>query len=154
MLVIDQDGNKLGVISRAAAFKKAEAADLDLVLIAPGGKPPVAKIVDYGKYRYEKKKRESEAKKNQKVVEQKEVRITPNIGQHDLDVKIRNAQKFLSKGNKVKLSLQFRGRENANREVGFATMDRALDTLKDVADIDKSPKLNGRFYDAYLAPKK
>lgn len=153
MLVIDSKGNKLGILSRQVALKKAEEQELDLVLIAPKANPPVAKIIDYGKYKYEKKKREQDSKKKQKIIEQKEIRITPNIGQHDLDVKIKNAQKFLEKGKKVKLSLSFRGREMANKEVGFLTMQRAIDALSSIAEIEKKPQLNGRFYDAYLAPK-
>ena len=154
MLVLSPEGEKLGVMSKADAMAEAAKFELDLVLIAPQGKPPVAKIVDYGKYRYERKKKEQENKKKQKTVEQKEVRITPSIGQHDMETKARNAVKFLAKGHKVKVSLAFRGRENANKEFGMETMRRFLDLIGEEGTLEKEPKLNGRFYDAYLAPKK
>lgn len=154
LLVLTASGEKLGVISRAEALKKAEEAELDLVLIAPNGKPPVAKIVDYGKYKYEKKKAESAAKKNQKVVELKEIRITPNIGQHDLETKLKMGRKFLLKGNKLKISLKFRGRENLNKEFGATTLRNAIDMLSDIAEVEKEPKMNGRFLDVILKQKK
>ncbi len=154
LLVITADGEKLGVISREVALKKAEDAELDLVLIAPNSTPPVGKIVDYGKYKYEKKKAEQAAKRNQKVVELKEIRITPNIGQHDLETKLKNGRKFLKNGDKLKISLKFRGRENLNKDFGAKTLKRAVDMIKDVSDIEKPPKESGRFLDVILKPKK
>lgn len=155
LLVIDPDGEKLGVMSKSEALSKADALELDLVLIAPGGQPPVAKIVDYGKYKYEKKKKEQEAKKNQKVIETKEIRLRPNIGQHDIDTKIKHARGFLEKGNRVKVSLSFRGRELANKEVGFETLQKFVDSLAGVSTPDKPPKFNnGRFLDVLLMPTK
>ncbi|NOQ50066.1 MAG: translation initiation factor IF-3 [Mycoplasmataceae bacterium] len=154
MLVIDQNGDKLGILSKQDAIKKAQAADLDLVLISDKGDIVVTKIVDYGKFRFERKKQEQENKRNQKVVENKEVRLSPNIGRHDLDVRMRNAQKFLEKGARVKVSLAFKGRQMANKEIGFETMKLFLKELESVAQIDKQPRLNGRFLDAYISPIK
>ena len=125
-----------------------------MVLIAPNANPPVAKIIDYGKYRYDKKRKEKEIKKNTKIVEQKEVRLSANIGEHDLNVKIRNAIKFLERGDKVKISLAFKGRELANQEVGRKKMQGFLDAVEEISVIVKEPVLTGRFYNAYLAPKK
>ncbi len=153
LLVITFDGEKLGILSREEALREADKRELDLVLIAPQGKPPVAKIIDYGKYRYDKKKKEQEIKKNTKIVEQKEIRLSANIGQHDLDVKIKNAIKFLEKGNKLKVSLAFKGRELSNTEVGKEKMNIFLEEIKEFSVIEKEPKLIGRFYNVYLAPK-
>ncbi len=140
-------------MSKRDALNKADEYNLDLVLIATNGNPPVAKIIDYGKFKYERKKKESEAKKNQKVVETKEIRLRPNIGQHDVDVKIKNARKFLEKGNRVKVSLSFRGRELANTEVGKETLQKFVETLSDISTPDKPPKMvNGRFLDVLLMP--
>ncbi len=155
LLVITPDGEKLGVISKAEALKKADEYELDLVLIAANGNPPVAKIVDYGKFKYERKKKESEAKKNQKVIETKEVRLRPNIGQHDIDTKIKAARGFLEKGNRVKISLSFRGRELANTDIGKQTLESFVEALSDIASPDKPPKMvNGRFLDVLLMPNK
>uniref|UniRef100_A0A6A7G646 Translation initiation factor IF-3 n=1 Tax=Hirondellea gigas TaxID=1518452 RepID=A0A6A7G646_9CRUS len=154
LLVIDQNGEKLGIISRAEALRKADEAELDLILISDKGEITVAKIADYGKFKYERKKKESETKKNQKIIETKEVRLRPNIGQHDLDVKIKAARKFIEKGNRVKVSLSYRGREMANKEVGLQTINNFLDQFEDIAQIDKRPKLTGRFLDAYISPIK
>ena len=141
-------------MSRKEALNKADEYELDLVIISDKGEIAVAKIIDYGKFKYERKKKESEAKRNQKQVETKEVRLRPNIGQHDLDVKIRAAIGFINKGNRVKVSLFYRGREMANKEVGFETISKFLDSVKDIAQIDKQPKMNGRFLDAYISPIK
>ena len=154
MLVITFEGEKLGVMSKKEALTKADDLDLDLVLISDKSEMPVTKIIDYGKFKYERKKKESEAKRNQKQVETKEVRLRPNIGQHDLDVKIRAAIGFINKGNRVKVSLSYRGREMANKDVGFETINKFLKSLEEVAQIDKEPKMNGRFLDAYISPIK
>ncbi len=154
LLVIAPDGEKLGVISKQEALKKADEYELDLVLITDKGEVSVAKIVDYGKFKYERKKKETEAKKNQKQQELKEIRLRPNIGIHDIETKARNAKKFLEKGHKVKVSLSFRGREMANKDVGFETIKKFIEGLEDIAVIDKRPKLNGRFLDAILSPIK
>ncbi len=154
MLVINPAGEKLGVMSKNDALKEASKFDLDLVLISDKGTVAVTKIVDYGKFKYERKKRESENKKNQKIIENKEVRLSPNIGQHDLDVRVKNAIRFLEKGSRVKVSLAFKGRQMANKDIGFETMKNFLDQLDEIAQVDKKPRLNGRFLDAYISPKK
>ncbi len=154
LLVIGPDGQKLGVLSKEIALKKASEYDLDLVLISDKGTVAVAKIIDYGKFKYERKKRESENKKNQKIVETKEIRLRPNIEKHDLETKQKKAREFLKKGNRVKVSLSFRGREMSNKDVGLTTINNFLDSLKDIAQVDKEPKLNGRFLDANISPKK
>ena len=141
-------------MSRKEALNKADEYELDLVIISDKGEIAVAKIIDYGKFKYERKKKESEAKRNQKQVETKEVRLRPNIGQHDLDVKIRAAIGFINKGNRVKVSLSYRGREMANKDVGFTTINKFLNSMEDIAQIDKQPKMNGRFLDAYISPIK
>ncbi len=124
-------------------------------MIAGNAKTPVAKIIDYGKYKYERKKKESESKKNQKAVETKEVRLRPNIGKHDLEVKIKAARGFIKKGNRVKVSLAFRGRELANTEVGINTLNTFVNSLSDISTPDKPPKMiNGRFLDVLLMPNK
>ncbi len=154
MLVIDPTGEKLGVMSKKEALNEAFRLDLDLILVSDKGSIAVARIADYGKFKYERKKRESENKKNQKIIENKEVRLSPNIGQHDLDVRARNAIRFLEKGSRVKVSLAFKGRQMANKDIGFETMKNFLKQLDDIAQVDKQPRLNGRFLDAYISPKK
>lgn len=154
LLVIANDGEKLGVMPKHDALRKADEADLDLVLISDKGEIAVAKIIDYGKFKYERKKKESENKKNQKIVETKEIRLRPNIGQHDIETKARHARAFLSKGHRVKVSLSYRGREMANKDVGVSTINKFLDELSDIAQIDKRPKLTGRFLDSYISPIK
>ena len=153
-MVITYKGEKLGVMSKSEALKKADEYELDLVLISDKGNIPVAKIIDYGKFKYERKKKESENKKKQKQNETKEVRLRPNIGIHDLNVKIKSARGFILKGNRVKISLSYRGREMANKEVGVETINKFLNELKDIAQIDRQPKMNGRFLDAYISPLK
>ena len=154
LLLISPDGEKLGVVSKAEALKKADEYDLDLVLITDKGEVAVAKIINYGKFKYERKKKESENKRNQKQIETKEVRLRPNIGQHDLETKIRHAIAFIKKGFRVKVSLSYRGREMANKDIGFETLKRFLKAMEGVAQIDKHPKMNGRFLDAYISPEK
>ena len=126
------------------ALKMAQALDLDLVKVAPQAKPPVCKIMDYGKYRFEQAKREKEAKKNQKIIEVKEVRLSLNIDINDFNTKLRNAIKFLSDGNKVKVSVRFRGREMAHPELGATILQKFIDGCAEVGSVDKQPKLEGR----------
>ncbi|BDV03592.1 MAG: translation initiation factor IF-3 [Candidatus Hepatoplasma scabrum] len=154
ILVIGPNGEKIGILSRQEALNKAEQEELDLVIISKNATVPVAKIINYGKFRYERKKREQENKRNSKTVEQKEIRISANIGINDLLVKIKFARKFIEKGNNLKISLAFKGRQIINKEVGFNKMKQFIDELSDVAQVDKKPQLNGRFYDAYLSPIK
>ena len=142
--LIGPDGAQLGIVSSREAFAKAQEAGLDLVKIAPQAKPPVCKIIDYGKYRYEQQKREKEAKKKQKIVTLKEVKLRPHIEDHDFYVKMKNASKFLAEGNKVKVTIMFRGRELSHPELGMAVLTRFAEELKETASIEKAAKLEGR----------
>ena len=140
-------------MSAAEALKIAESKNLDLVKIAPAAKPPVCKIMDYGKFRFEKAKREKEAKKNQKIVEIKEIRLSLNIDTHDFDTKINHARKFIGSGDKVKVSIRFRGREMAHTELGGQLLERFIENAKDSCVVEKQPKMEGRSMAAYLGPK-
>ena len=151
--VISNDGEQLGIMSAAEALKIAESKNLDLVKIAPAAKPPVCKIMDYGKFRFEKAKREKEARKNQKIVEIKEVRLSLNIDTHDFETKINHARKFISSGDKVKVSIRFRGREMAHPELGLTIMNRCAEAMADCASVEKPAKLEGRQMLMFLAPK-
>ena len=142
--VIDENGEKIGVLSLDAAIEKAEDRDLDLVLVAPNAVPPVCKIMNYGKYKFEQAKKEKESRKNQKTVEIKEIRVTPNIGTHDFEFKSRNARSFLESGNKVKFTLRFRGREMNNVESGEDILNRFIESLSDIATVEKKPFLEGK----------
>ncbi|ATZ16285.1 translation initiation factor IF-3 [Entomoplasma freundtii] len=155
ILVIDQFGNKRGVLSKGEAIGLAERAGLDLMQVGtqPDG-TAIAKIVDYGKYKYEQQKKQKEAKKNQVKTENKEIRLTVNIGEHDLDTKARKAREFLEEGNRVKISLKFRGREITYLDLGKATLERFYKKIEDIAKIEKEAKLNTRFLDMYVVPKK
>ena len=141
--VISEDGEQLGIMSSKDAMKLAREAELDLVKIAPKAQPPVCKIIDYGKYKYELARKEKEAKKKQKTVEVKEVRLSPNIDTNDLNTKMNNAKKFITKGNKVKVTLRFRGREMAHMQQSKHILDDFAEMLKDVAAIEKPAKLEG-----------
>ncbi|MGI6151490.1 MAG: translation initiation factor IF-3 [Christensenellales bacterium] len=151
--LIDENGEQLGVMSTAAALSIAEQRNLDLVKVAPQSKPPVCKIMDYGKYRFETIKREKEAKKHQRVIEMKEVRLSATIDQHDLEVKAKAASRFLADGNKVKASIRFRGRQATHSEIGREVMNQFYEILKDQCVIDKPPKLEGRNMTMFLSPK-
>ena len=142
--VIGENGDQLGIMSPKEAMKLAQEADVDLVKIAPKAQPPVCKIIDYGKYRYELARKEKEAKKKQKTVEVKEVRLSPNIETNDLNTKVNNAKKFISKGNKVKVTLRFRGREMAHVQQSKHILDDFAKMLEDVAVVEKAAKLEGR----------
>ena len=152
--LIDENGEQLGIMSARDAQLKADEADLDLVMIAPKAKPPVCKIIDYGKFRYEQTRKEKEAKKKQKTVEVKEIRLSPNIGANDLKTKATNARKFLSKGNRVKVTVRFRGREMAHQQNGRDILDAFVETLSDIAQVDKEPKMEGRNMSMVLTEKK
>lgn len=152
--LIGVDGEQLGVMSSRDALKLAQEADLDLVKIAPTAKPPVCKIIDYGKYRYELARKEKEAKKKQKTVEIKEIRMSPNIESNDLNTKMNAAKKFLSKGDKVKVTLRFRGREMAHMQTSKHILDDFAEQLAEVAVVEKAPKLEGRSISMVLAEKK
>ena len=152
--VISSNGEQLGIMSSKEAMKLAREAELDLVKIAPNAKPPVCKIIDYGKYRYELARKEKEAKKKQKTIDVKEVRLSPNIDKNDLNTKINQARKFLSKGDKVKVTLRFRGRELAHVNASKYILDDFAKALEDVATIDKKPKFEGRSMIMFLTQKR
>ena len=152
--MIGENGEQLGIMSAKAAYKLAKEAELDLVKIAPTAKPPVCKIIDYGKYSYELARKEKEAKKKQKVIEIKEVRLSPNIDSNDLNTKIASARKFIEKGNKVKVTLRFRGREMAHMNASKHILDDIAENLSDVAVVEKAPKVEGRSIGMVLAEKR
>ena len=152
--VIGEDGEQLGIMSAKEALKLAEEAGVDLVKIAPTAKPPVCKIVDYGKFKYEQTRKEKEAKKKQKVVEIKEIRLSPNIDTNDLNTKINAAKKFISKGDRVKVTLRFRGREMAHMNTSKHILDDFAQALAGVAVVDKAPKVEGRSMTMFLAEKR
>ena len=152
--VIAENGDQLGVMPVKEAMKLAQEAELDLVKIAPKAPPPVCKIIDYGKYRYELARKEKEAKKKQKTVEVKEVRISPNIDTNDLNTKVNNAKKFIAKGNKVKVTLRFRGREMAHMQQSKHILDDFAEMLAEVAVVEKPAKLEGRSMSMVLTEKR
>lgn len=152
--LIGEDGAQLGIMSPREAMRLAEEAGLDLVKIAPTAKPPVCKIVDYGKYRYEQARKEKEAKKKQKTIDVKEIRMSPNIDTNDLNTKVNAARKFLTKGDKVKVTLRFRGREMAHMANSKHILDDFAQMLSDVAVIEKQPKVEGRSMTMFLTEKR
>ena len=152
--LIDENGEQLGVVSGQDAMKLAMEKNLDLVKIAPQSKPPVCKIMNYGKYRFDQVKKEKEAKKKQKTMEIKEVRLSPNIDEHDLNTKLKNAAKFLEKGDKVKVSVRFRGREMTHTEIGKEVLEQFAKGISEVGAIDKAPKMEGRSMVMFLMPKR
>jgi translation initiation factor IF-3 len=152
--LIGEDGEQLGVVSAKDAMKLAKEANLDLVKIAPTAKPPVCKIIDYGKYRYELARKEKEAKKKQKTTEVKEVRLSPNIDENDLNTKINQARKFLEKGDKVKVALRFRGREMAHMGTSKQILDTFYAKLEDIAVVEKPAKLEGKSMIMFLSEKR
>lgn len=151
--LIDQNGEQLGIKSKNEALEIAARANLDLVLVAPNAKPPVARIMDYGKYKFEQQKKEKEARKKQKVINIKEVRLSPTIEEHDFNTKLRNARKFLEKGDKVKASIRFKGRAITHKELGQKVLDRFAESCDDVATVETKPKMDGRSMFIVLAPK-
>lgn len=152
--LVGSDGEQLGVVSSSEAQKIADEKELDLVLIAPTAKPPVCKIMNYGKFLYEQTKKDKEAKKNQKVINIKEVRLSPTIEAHDIEIKANNARKFLNAGNKVKVTVRFRGREADYSFKGNKILNYFYEKLEEVGVIEKAPKLEGRNMIMILAPKK
>lgn len=152
--LIGENGEQLGIMSAREAMRIAEEAELDLVKIAPTAKPPVCKIIDYGKYRYEMSRKEKEARKKQKTVELKEIRLSPNINSNDLNTKMNAARKFLSKGDKVKITLRFRGREMAHMNASRHILDDMAASLSEIAVVEKAPKVEGRSISMVLAEKK
>jgi len=154
VLVIDENGEKRGVMPVEEALALAEEAGLDLVEVAPNAEPPVCKILDYGKYKYEAQKRAAEARKKQKTIEVKEVKMRPTIDTHDYEVKMRNLRKFISKGDKVKVTIRFRGRELAHTDLGRELMQRVLADAGDDVKVELMPKMEGRQMVMILAPEK
>ena len=152
--LIGENGEQLGIMSAREAMKRAQEAELDLVKIAPTAKPPVCKIIDYGKYRYEMARKEKEAKKKQKIIEVKEVRLSPNIDSNDLSTKINAARKFIQKGNKVKITLRFRGREMAHMNASRHILDDFAKELADIAVVEKPSRVEGRSIVMFLTEKR
>ena len=151
--LIGEDGAQLGIMSAKEALDIAISQELDLVKIAPTSNPPVCKIMDYGKYRFEQAKREKDAKRNQHVIEVKEIRMSPSIGVNDFNVKLKNAQKFLKDGDRVKVTVRFRGREMAHTNIGEELLTKFAEECAELATVDKNAKLEGRFMTMFLSPK-
>ncbi len=151
--LIGDQGEQLGIMSAQEALKIAAEREMDLVKIAPGSNPPVCKVMDYGKFRFEQTKKEKEAKKNQRVIEIKEIRMSPGIGENDFNTKLKNGQKFLNDGDRVKVSVRFRGREMAHTEIGEQLLKDFAAKCADIATLDKNPKLEGRNMSMFLSPK-
>ena len=154
VLLISETGEQLGKMSSKAAYDIAVKSDLDLVCVAPNANPPVCKIMNYGKYRFEQQKKAKENKKKQHTVEIKEIQLTPQIGQHDIDTKARAARRFLEDGNKVKVGVRFRGRQMTHLEVGEEVMNKFIATLEDIATVEKVPFMEGKWLNAVLAAKR
>jgi translation initiation factor IF-3 len=154
VLVIDEDGTKLGVMPTFKALELAREKGLDLVEVSPNAKPPVCRIMDFGKYKYQMQKKMHEAKKKQKTIEVKTVKIRPRTDEHDMQVRIKQVRKFLEKGNKVKAVVMFRGREQAHAEIGEAQLMKIYDAVADLAEMERKPKKEGRDMIMILAPKK
>ncbi|WP_203624468.1 MULTISPECIES: translation initiation factor IF-3 [unclassified Lacticaseibacillus] len=151
--LIDQHGEQLGVKSTSEAMELASTANLDLVLVSPTAKPPVARIMDFGKFRFELQKKQREARKKQKTISIKEIRLSPTIGEADFNTRLKNAQKFLEKGDKVKVSVRFRGRAITHKDLGRKVLEQMAEALKDVANVEVRPKMDGRFMFLMLTPK-
>jgi translation initiation factor IF-3 len=151
--LIDQNGEQLGIKSKIEALEIATRVNLDLVLVAPTAKPPVARVMDYGKFKFEQQKKEKEARKNQKIITTKEVRLSPSIDEHDFNTKLRNAIKFLEKGDKVKASIRFKGRAITHKEIGQRVLVRFSEACKEIATVESHPKMDGRSMFMVLAPK-
>jgi len=152
--LVGEEGEQLGILPTARALQIAVEKNLDLVLIAPQGVPPVCRIMDYGKHRFEQAKREKEARKNQKIVETKEIRLSLNIDTHDLETKLKNIIKFLQAGDKVKVSIRFRGREMAHQNQGTELMKRVVEACSEDGSVDKLPKMEGRSMVMFITSKK
>lgn len=152
--LISEDGGLIGIVGVREALDIAEKSNLDLVEISPNANPPVCKIIDYGKFKYEQQKREKTNRKKQHIITVKEVRFRPHTDTHDIETKVRKIREFIVDGDRVKISVMFRGREMAHQEMGRDTIDKVIQLLEDVAKIDRAPKQEGRFLTAYLAAKK
>ncbi|MGB0670903.1 MAG: translation initiation factor IF-3 [Rhodospirillales bacterium] len=151
--VIDADGSMVGVLSVEEGIEMAQEAGLDLVEVSPNAEPPVCKILDYGKYKYEEQKKKNEQRKKQKVIEVKEIKMRPNIDTHDYEVKMRSVQRFLEEGDKVKLTIRFRGRELAHQELGMQVLERVRTEIDEIAKVEQMPKMEGRLMVMVVAPR-
>ncbi|MCH8925277.1 MAG: translation initiation factor IF-3 [Proteobacteria bacterium] len=151
--LIDEQGENLGVVSKDEAIERAEDAGMDLVEISPSADPPVCKILDYGRFKYQDQKKKNEARKKQKTIDIKEIKMRPNIDQHDYDVKMRSINRFIADGDKVKVTMRFRGREMVHQELGLKVLDRVRDQLDEVAKVEQFPKMEGRQMIMVVAPK-
>lgn len=153
MRVIDANAQQLGVLSIGEALKVAFDSGLDLVEVAPMAEPPVCKILDYGKFKYEEQKKKNEARKKQKIIEVKEIKMRPSIDEHDYQVKIRNMRRFLDEGDKVKVTIRFRGRELAHQDLGLKVLDRVREELDEISKVEQLPKVEGRQMVMVIAPR-
>lgn len=151
--LIDEKGNMIGVVAVAEGLRMAEQAGLDLVEISPTAKPPVCKILDYGKYKYEAQKKAHEARRKQKVIQIKEIKLRPTIGEHDLDIKMKHVMEFLADGDKVRITLRFRGREMDHTDLGMQVLQRVQETLKDHCKIEQSPRMEGKQIVMAIGPR-
>lgn len=151
--LVDQRGNMVGIVGRNEAISMASDAGLDLVEIAPNADPPVCKILDFGKYKYEEQKKKNEARKKQKIIEVKEIKLRPSIDDHDYDVKMRSMVKFIEEGDKVKVTMRFRGRELAHQELGMDILVRVKDDLDEIAKVEQMPRMEGRQMTMVISPK-
>ena len=151
--LIDETGENVGVVVTAEALDRATNVGLDLVEVSPNADPPVCKIMDFGKYKYEEQKRKSEARKKQKIIDVKEIKMRPNIDQHDYDVKMRSINRFLDEGDKVKVTLRFRGREMAHQNLGLKVLERVRDDLAELSKVEQFPKMEGRQMTMVIAPR-
>ncbi len=151
--LIDETGENVGVVSKADAIQRAENAGLDLVEISPGADPPVCKILDYGRYKYVDQKKKAEARKKQKTIDIKEIKMRPNIDQHDYDVKMRSILRFIAEGDKVKVTMRFRGREMVHQDLGLNVLNRVREQLEEVAKVEQFPRVEGRQMIMIMAPR-
>jgi translation initiation factor IF-3 len=151
--LVDENGEQVGVVSTADARRRAESVGLDLLEVSPNAEPPVCKILDYGRFRYEAQKKKNEARKKQKVIEVKEIKMRPNIDTHDYEVKMRSIHRFIEEGDKVKVTMRFRGREMVHQEIGKQVLDRVREEMEPTAKVEQFPKLEGRQMTMVMAPR-
>ena len=151
--LVDENGEQVGVVSTADARRRAESVGLDLLEVSPNAEPPVCKILDYGRFRYEAQKKKNEARKKQKVIEVKEIKMRPNIDTHDYEVKMRSIHRFIEEGDKVKVTMRFRGREMVHQEIGKQVLDRVREEMEATAKVEQFPKLEGRQMTMVMAPR-
>ena len=151
--LIDEEGENVGIVATVVALEQALEAGLDLVEISPGADPPVAKILDYGRFKYEDQKKKNEARKKQKIIEVKEIKMRPNIDQHDYDVKMRSINRFIGDGDKVKVTLRFRGREMVHQELGLKVLNRVREQIDEIAKVEQFPRMEGRQMIMIVAPR-